>query len=737
MPAKNGFEKYFKFIIYIIVIVLINVVGLNLYFRADLTENKIYSLSDVSKRVVSTLSEPLTIKVFFTKDLPAPYNNIEQYLQDLLNEYSLYASKYFNYRFHDVSAEEGDITPEAKENQELAKNYAIHPIQIQAVEEDEVKFLKAYMGMVLIHGDIVEQIPTITATDGLEYKLTTAIRKLNNKVSALLSLQEKIKVKLFLSSTLELVAPYMRLNNLPALPQEIETVVKDLNGINYGKLEFEYLDPSKDRTLIEQVRKYQLLNLKWPVLEDGKIPAGDGTIGLVLEYGDKATSLPLLQVINVPIIGTQYQLLSIEDLPTIINKKMETLIDINQDLGYLASHGTLNLMSLPPGMGQPQSAEAANSFRLLASQNYTVKEVDLKAETIPSGIECLVIPGPTEEFSDYDLFQIDQFLMQGKSLAIFLDSFKEMVPPQGMSMGAGRPPVYLPLQTGLEKLLAHYGIRIGAAYIMDENCYKQEVPQQYGGGRRPLYFIPQIQNQFIDKHYDFMKNIKGLFTVKISPLELVSEQIQANQIKAHRLFSSSSKSWEMRGQINLNPMFIQPPAEDQKKSFPLAYILEGEFKSYFEGKRIPEKPADKEADTVEKQNGEAEADQPATKEEEPRDLSKIQDSGAVLTKGKPAKIFLIASSEMIKDALLDEEGRDPNDMLIMNVIDYLNGHEDTALMRSKIQRFNPLIPTSVGVKTFIKGFNIGGLPALVVLFGVLVWFGRRARKKKIQTMFQS
>jgi hypothetical protein len=38
--------------------------------------------------------------------------------------------------------------------------------------------------MVLIHGDLIEQVPTITTTDGLEYRITTAIQKMNNKISA-------------------------------------------------------------------------------------------------------------------------------------------------------------------------------------------------------------------------------------------------------------------------------------------------------------------------------------------------------------------------------------------------------------------------------------------------------------------------------------------------------------------------------------------------------------------------
>jgi ABC-2 type transport system permease protein len=57
-------------------------------------------------------------------------------------------------------------------------------------------------------------------------------------------------------------------------------------------------------------------------------------------------------------------------------------------------------------------------------------------------------------------------------------------------------------------------------------------------------------------------------------------------------------------------------------------------------------------------------------------------------------------------------------------------------MRSKEQRFNPLEDTQGGTKTFLKSFNIAGLPVLVVLFGLLVWFRRHTRKKQIQMMFQ-
>ena len=179
-------KRYMKFTVYLAAIVLVNLVAATLFFRIDITTNRVYSLSKVSKNVVSTLKEPLTINVFFTSNLPSPYNTVEQYLKDLLGEYSLNANTYFNYRFYDVSAE-GEIDAARTEtNRKLAQNYGISPVQIQVVEKDEMKFKKAYMGLVIIHGDMVERIPTITTTDGLEYKLTTSIQRLNSKISALL-----------------------------------------------------------------------------------------------------------------------------------------------------------------------------------------------------------------------------------------------------------------------------------------------------------------------------------------------------------------------------------------------------------------------------------------------------------------------------------------------------------------------------------------------------------------------
>lgn len=734
MGIQKRYAKYIKLCIYLVIIVLVNVAGMTLFFRIDLTENGIYSISEASKKVVSTLSEPLTINVFFTKNLPAPHNNTERYLHDLLEEYAIHANSYFNYKFYDVSPEAEGSNPLTRENRNLANNYGIHPVQIQVYEEDEVKFKKAYMGLVLIHGDMVERIPTITSVNGLEYKLTTAIQKLNNKISALLNLTDKIKVQLFLSSSLQSVAPLMGLNQIPEYPVKLKESIDRLNSKSFGKLEYIYIDPSKEPSKEPLWKPYDLMQLQWPDLSNGNIKAGKGIIGLVMEYGEKVRKIPLLKVLRLPIIGTQYDLVDVDKLEDIVNENLETLVDINQDLGYLAGHGTLNISSFSPMMRQ--NPDAISTFSSLLAKTYSLKPINLKDQSIPDSLNCLVIARPTEKFSDEELYQIDQALMKGTNLALFIDAFKEINPNNQQRFGLNRGPNYVPLDTGIEKLLSHYGILIKKSYVLDENCHKQRLPRNMGGGERPIYFAPIIKNKNINHDLNFIRSIKGLVAVKISPLELDKEKISKNKLKAVKVFSSSEKSWEKRKNISLNPMFLTPPPSDEEKQrFPLAYIIEGEFPSYFAGKPIPEKISqDENKNTDIKDKNENTSEPPEQKTN--LAMAKIKSREQTIAKGKPAKIFLLASAEMLKDNVLDAAGDSPNDMLILNTIDALSHRENIAVMRSKVLSFNPLNDTGSLTKTFVKTFNIAGLPVLLVFLGLIVWLRRHSRKKHIQMMFQ-
>ena len=723
-------NKYYKFLIYFVVVILINMASMTLFFRLDLTSNKIFSLSTPSRQVVSSLSEPFTVKIFITSKIPAPYNNIERYLRDLLQEYSIYNNKYFNYQFFNVSGAENE---KSKKNQDLAQSYGIYPIQIQNIEKDEVKFKKAYMGLVLIHGNIIETIPTITSTEGLEFMITSKIQKMNNKISALLNVKEKIKVKLFLSSSLQIVGPYMNLSGLAEIPGKIENIVKKLNERNFGKLEFVNIDPSKDTSHNKEAEKNNIVALQWEEFRDRtgrKIPTDRGYAGIIVQHGEKIENIRLLQVFRVPLFGTQYRLSEMNEIEKNINESVENVINANEKIGYLTGHGTPEISTVGMPFTRQNEDKFLNNFTRLTKEDYTLNPIDLKENGIPETLPSLIIAGAKEKFSDYELYQIDQYLMKGRNLAVFVDSFKE-IRQQNRSnwMGRSQNPVYMPVNNGLEKLLTHYGVDVRKSYVFDENCFKQNIPEAFGGGEQNIYFAPIIKNEFINKKLAFLKNIKGLVMLKVSPVELDEEKIKNNGLKAEKLFSSSERSWEVSEDINLSPMFIQLPKDNGRyKQMAMAYILEGSFPSYFADKPVPEKETEKDsADKNDKQNTED--------KEKGIDMSNIMGGEVTIKKGKPGKIFVIGTSDILKDNVLDEKGMSPNSQFIMNVIDYLNGREEYAVMRSKSQRFNPLKDIKPDSKVLIKTVNIAGLPVLVILAGFVIWIRRRSRQRIIQQIF--
>ncbi|MEJ5359308.1 MAG: Gldg family protein [Desulfobacterales bacterium] len=716
MPAGRFSGRRLTFLLAVVFVVLLNAAGVTLFARLDLTRNRIYSLSEVSREVVATLSEPLTIHAFFSRNLPPPYNAVEQYLRDLLEEYAVHAGRFFNYRFHEVSGEEGEPPPAVRENQKLASAYGIHPVQVQTIEKDEVAFKRVYMGLVLIHGDLIEQIPALTTTDGLEYRITTAVQKMNHKISALLRLKEPIAVTLYLSPSLKRIAPLLGLKGLNELPRSLEETVRGLNARTYGKLAFRSSEPPDGEGLEELVRGKNLLALSWPASGDGKVAAGRGAIGLVVEHGERRVTLPLIDVVRLPILGTQYRLFAAEDTGRMINGAVESLLEIHSRLGVLAERGAASLSGAPASpLEDPQSFA---NFRQHVSERYTLQPVKLSEGPIPEDIACLLVVKPREAFSDWELYQLDQFLMRGKSLAFFLDPFEEVQAPGQAS--------HLPIETGLEPLLAHYGVRLERAIVLDEHCYKQEMPPQLGGGERPLYYAPILKPPFIDASLPFLENLRSLVTVKAAPVEILPDRVREIGVRAHAALSTSERSWTMAPPINLHPLTLRPPADPESfRSRSIACFLEGSFPSYFRGKPLPVREAGKE------NAGDPPAEGPKPGAAAPA----VEVAGAFLETGRPGRIFVMGTSEMLRNTLVDETGRGANSVFALNVVDALNGREAVARMRAKEQRFNPLADTDAATKTLIKFFAIVGLPVLVALAGLGAWAGRRARRRRIQRLF--
>ena len=640
----------------------------------------IFSLSRASRKAVSNLNVPLKIKVFLTDDLPAPYNNIKKDLQFLVQLYSGNANRYFQYEFLRVR----DKSPE---NREAAQSYGIYPQAVQTVEQDEVTIKKAYMGLVIIQGKMQEAIPSLKTTEGLEYQITSMIDKMNKKRSALLSMnKDDIKVKLFFSDKLRTVGPLLRLQKVDSYINDVKKVTQELDKQHFGRLKFEVIDPTGKEEYKKELTSYQsVLALQWEKMKDprdGKqIDAGQAHIGLVVRHGDRFRGIRVLNVVNIPKLNvTRYKLVQADDLKEMLPDVIEGVVSKKKQIGYLSGHGTLSRRGRPrfPGMPQQpkQDRENVSNFADSLSQSYSLKDVELK-NNIPEGLETLIIAHPTKPFSEYELFQIDQFLMKGKSLAVFMEPFKEGHQGRGQTR-------YVPLKTGLERLLEHYGVTVKSSYLLDKECHSE--PDRTRGGQQEIFFAPRVRRKQINRDFPVLRGLQGLLLLKVSPLELDKERLADNDITPRLLFNSSEQAWETGGRINLNPRFLRPPDEKEMKQYPLSYVLEGTFPSYFAGKGVPERDTSADDDDGKPSEKKVVVSSSANR--------KIAVTGNVIEKGRSGKIFLLASTEYLKNGLFpsndDNAGRNPmtklfsqNRIFTLNVIDYLNGKLDYAQMRGK------------------------------------------------------
>ncbi len=714
MRLPSDKHRFVKASLYLTVLVLLNAASFRFFFHLDLTRNKRFSLSETSRRVVATLSEPMIVKVFFTRRLPAPYNGVRRYLHDLLAEYAIYGKRYFDYRFYDVDPQEGQPAGKTSANRALALDYGIEPIQIQTIEKDEVKFQKAFMGIVLIHGDTVEKLPAVTSTDDLEYRLTTAMEKLARKVSALLALEKPLEVVLYLSSSLDQVAGVMGIGQLDSYSTSIKKAVAELNSGLYDKLEFKIVDPSGRQSDTELIDRYRLPWIKWPAMDERKIKAGRGTIGLVVRNSKRWKAIPLLKVVRMPLMGTRYRLVAPEQVKRLIDLNLNVLLGINAELGYLADHGT------PPLGSSSLAAGGLNLQRFadLAGRNYDLVPVKLE-QGVPAGLKCLLIVRPTRKFSDWELYQLDQALMRGTNLAFFIDPLEE-------KPSSGTRPKLAEIDTGLDKLLHHWGVAIEKAIVLDKQCYRQVMPQAMGGGQRPIYFAPLLHQENISGQLPFLRHIKQLVVFKAAPVNPLNEKLEKQGLTAYKLLSSSQSSWTVGRGAMLVPELLRVPATAELSSRPLAYLLKGRFTSYFKGKPLPQKSSgnkeqDKKGEKAENHSREPEA--------------RVSYQGVTIDRSPPAQLFVMGSAQMLSNILLDSEGKSNNAVFVMNLIDALNGRQDRALMRGKLQRLNPLHRTSPELKSLIKAFCIAGLPLGVIFCGLGVWLYRRRRQKRILESF--
>ena len=234
------------------------------------------------------------------------------------------------------------------------------------------------------------------------------------------------------------------------------------------------------------------------------------------------------------------------------------------------------MVAYSAGNGEPgdvRSYDLANSVLL---KDYNLKTLNLNTQpAIPDTFKLLIIVKPTQKFTDEEKLKIDQYVMGGGKLLLFIDKLDAEMD----SLRIKNEVVAYDRGLGLDDLLFKYGARINSDLLMDLQCD----------------FYPFVTNgsgqlEYLRWNYFPLFETKSNHTINKS-LGLVSGQfvnsidtIEADGIKKTILLSSSPNSRTIAtpavisGRENVN---AAEDAKFKKANIPVAVLLEGKFQSLY------------------------------------------------------------------------------------------------------------------------------------------------------------
>lgn len=345
-----------------------------------------------------------------------------------------------------------------------------------------------------------------------------------------------------------------------------------------GNLEYEFIDPADqpdDRSrneLYEQLFKTGLQptdlqnrtgsglerQVIWPgavvVYRNKEVPAN-------FLLGAGAGSSPL-EIINASEEALEYTLANAIKKSTQIYKPK---------IAFTEGHGELD------GLATSDIAKALNEF-------YALSRYDLKSvEAVPDDVELLVIAKPTESFSDWHKFKLDNFIMRGGKVLWLIDPViaeMDSMTPENFFMA-------VPRELGLDEMLFKYGVRINADLVQD--LKSSRIPIVYGsiGGQPQQKLFPWFYHPLVsgETQHPIVRNLDPIAFKFASTIDLV----EADGIKKSVLLQSSQRSRRMLAPVRVNLQLATEQSKEEqfnKAGLPMAVLLEGSFTSHFKNRYL-------------------------------------------------------------------------------------------------------------------------------------------------------
>ena len=259
VSVKNNILSLTTLIVAFALTVLVIMLG-NHYLssiRVDMTENKIYSVSQGTKNILQNLSEPLKIQFFYSSKLSVELPGISVYadrVKDMLNEYRRISGG-------KIIIEHIDPEP-FSENEDLAVASGIDGIPIDQIGNS---FYFGLLGTNSIDG--IERIAFFSPEreQQLEYDLTHLIQ----------GLASNVENKIGIISTLPVQGnPQGAMQGMPSQPWYSLEQLTQLYDLSYLEQDSDSIDPALSALLViqpEGLPRHTLFAIDQYALQGGKI----------------------------------------------------------------------------------------------------------------------------------------------------------------------------------------------------------------------------------------------------------------------------------------------------------------------------------------------------------------------------------------------------------------------------------------------------------------------------------
>ena len=173
------------------ILMLLNVISTFVFTRFDLTEDKRFTLSDNTRRLMGGLKDVVYIKVYLEGDFSPAFARLRQSTVEILDEMRLYANGNLEYEFIDPSA-----NPDEEERRKLYAQLYQKGIQPTTVEErtnEGVKRSYVFPGALVSYSNMEMSVQLLknqigfppeqvlnNSIQNLEFEFCNAIRKVTD-----------------------------------------------------------------------------------------------------------------------------------------------------------------------------------------------------------------------------------------------------------------------------------------------------------------------------------------------------------------------------------------------------------------------------------------------------------------------------------------------------------------------------------------------------------------------------